>query len=237
MTTSHTQHESIKVLLKQYNGHFHVPRYTLQSQRMHTSEGTLRSRFFGHARPMTVLSCCSSSRVGHLFFLRFYLFIHDGHRETERGRDTSTGRSREPDTGLDPRTPGSYPGPKAAAKLLSHPGIPRKFILIRLGDQALSPLYTQIWIWELTMITKIQSTKKLYQKTEHLHGANGLREIIGCPITSATLPWFPQCMFNYLLLWAITKSLGSLEMTSPEYCFHKATLWRQPSPHSFHCSV
>ena len=26
--------------------------------------------------------------------------------------------------GLDPGTPGSYPGPKAGSKLLSHPGIP-----------------------------------------------------------------------------------------------------------------
>ena len=31
---------------------------------------------------------------------------------------------REPDGGLDPGTPGSRPGPKAGAKLLSHPGIP-----------------------------------------------------------------------------------------------------------------
>ena len=31
---------------------------------------------------------------------------------------------REPDVGLDPRTPGSRPGPKAGAKQLSHPGIP-----------------------------------------------------------------------------------------------------------------
>ena len=31
---------------------------------------------------------------------------------------------REPDVGLDPRTPGSHPGPKAGTKPLSHPGIP-----------------------------------------------------------------------------------------------------------------
>ena len=31
---------------------------------------------------------------------------------------------REPDSGLDPRTPGLRPGPKAGAKPLSHPGIP-----------------------------------------------------------------------------------------------------------------
>ena len=31
---------------------------------------------------------------------------------------------RELDVGLDPRTPGSRPGPKADAQPLSHPGIP-----------------------------------------------------------------------------------------------------------------
>ena len=36
---------------------------------------------------------------------------------------------REPDTGLDPGTPGSCPGPKAGAKPLSHPGIPHNFVL------------------------------------------------------------------------------------------------------------
>ena len=28
--------------------------------------------------------------------------------------------------GLDPRTPGSHPGPKADTQLLSHPGVPRE---------------------------------------------------------------------------------------------------------------
>ena len=31
---------------------------------------------------------------------------------------------REPDVGLDPGSPGSLPGPKAGAQMLSHPGIP-----------------------------------------------------------------------------------------------------------------
>ena len=35
----------------------------------------------------------------------------------------------EADAGLDPRTPGSRPRPKAGAKPLSHPGIPADFIL------------------------------------------------------------------------------------------------------------
>ena len=38
----------------------------------------------------------------------------------------------EPDVGLDPGSPGSRPGPKAGAKLLRHPGIPRERISSRL---------------------------------------------------------------------------------------------------------
>ena len=53
-------------------------------------------------------------------------------RNTERGeREAETHRQREkqapfrePDVGLDPRPPGSRPGPKAGAKPLSHSGIP-----------------------------------------------------------------------------------------------------------------
>ena len=36
---------------------------------------------------------------------------------------------RELDVGLNPGSPGSHPGPKAGAKLLSHPGIPHLTIL------------------------------------------------------------------------------------------------------------
>ena len=55
------------------------------------------------------------------------------HRERERERERERQRHRqrekqaprrEPDMGLDPRTPGSHPGPKAGAKPLSHPGCP-----------------------------------------------------------------------------------------------------------------
>ena len=50
-------------------------------------------------------------------------------RDTERQRyrqREKQGPCKEPDAGLDPMTPGSCPGPKAGAKLLSHPGIPRE---------------------------------------------------------------------------------------------------------------
>ena len=62
-------------------------------------------------------------------FLRFYLFIHERHRERGRHRQREKqAPCREPDAGLDPGTPGSCPGPKADAKPLSHPGIPVFFL-------------------------------------------------------------------------------------------------------------
>ena len=89
--------------------------------------------------------CCSYHAVAasisfffffFFFFLRFYLFIHETHREI--GRDTDRGRSMEPcmepDVGLqDPGTqdqrPGSWvsrirPWAEGGAKPLSHPGCP-----------------------------------------------------------------------------------------------------------------
>ena len=50
-------------------------------------------------------------------------------REREREAETQAegeagSKHREPDVGLDPRSPGSRPGPKAGAKPLRHPGIP-----------------------------------------------------------------------------------------------------------------
>ena len=48
-------------------------------------------------------------------------------RERERQRHRQREKQapcREPDVGLHPGTPGSCPGPKAAAQPLSHPGVP-----------------------------------------------------------------------------------------------------------------
>ena len=56
-------------------------------------------------------------------------------RDRERGRQRHRQREkqapcREPDVGLNPGTPGSHPGPKADAQLLSHPGIPPIYFLL-----------------------------------------------------------------------------------------------------------
>ena len=51
-------------------------------------------------------------------------------RDTERERQRHRQREkqapcREPDVGLNPKTPGSWPGLKAGTQPLSHPGIPQ----------------------------------------------------------------------------------------------------------------
>ena len=61
----------------------------------------------------------------HLFFKDFiYLLMRDKERERQRHRQREKqAPCREPDMGLDPRTPGSQPEPKAQP--LSHPGAPQ----------------------------------------------------------------------------------------------------------------
>ena len=52
-------------------------------------------------------------------------------RDTERDRDRLREKEapcREPGMGLDPRTPGSCPEPKADAQPLSHPSAPESTI-------------------------------------------------------------------------------------------------------------
>ena len=51
-----------------------------------------------------------------------YLVMRDTQRQRPRQREKQA-PCREPDVGLDPRTPESGPGPKADAQSLSHPGV------------------------------------------------------------------------------------------------------------------
>ena len=53
------------------------------------------------------------------------MIVTEREREAETQAEGEAGSMhREPDVGLDPRSPGSRPGPKAGAKPLRHPGIP-----------------------------------------------------------------------------------------------------------------
>ena len=61
------------------------------------------------------------------FLKILFIYLWETQRE---GRDIGRGKKqtlhREPNVGLDPRTPGSRPELKADAQPLSHPGIPQK---------------------------------------------------------------------------------------------------------------
>ena len=58
------------------------------------------------------------------------MIVTQREREGQRQAEGEAGcMYGEPDVGLDPGSPGSHPGPKAGARPLSHPKIPRKFSL------------------------------------------------------------------------------------------------------------
>ena len=64
----------------------------------------------------------------------------EGERQRHRRREKQA-PCREPDAGLDPRTPGSRPGLMAGAKPLSYPGIPSIFVLkVPLTHQLHTPI-------------------------------------------------------------------------------------------------
>ena len=75
----------------------------------------MRSYFVQGLRPETLT-------IFFFFFLRFYLFIHERHTERDRRHRQREKQApcREHDVGLDSRTPGSHPGPKADPQPLSH---------------------------------------------------------------------------------------------------------------------
>ena len=62
-------------------------------------------------------------------FLKICFFMRDRERERERQREKQA-PYEESDVGLDPRTPGPCPEPKADVQPLSHAGIPDIYILL-----------------------------------------------------------------------------------------------------------
>ena len=58
------------------------------------------------------------------------MIVTEREREAETQTEGEAGSMHwEPDVGFDPGSPGSRPGPKAGAKPLHHPGIPRSHSL------------------------------------------------------------------------------------------------------------
>ena len=62
-----------------------------------------------------------------------YVFMKDTEREAETQREKQD-PYREPYVGLELRTPGSWPEPKADAQPLSHIGIPKMFLILKYSD-------------------------------------------------------------------------------------------------------
>ena len=62
-------------------------------------------------------------------FVNLFAEEKPSERQRHRQREKQV-PCRQPDMGLDPRIPGSCPGPQAGAKPLSHPGIPETLIFV-----------------------------------------------------------------------------------------------------------
>ena len=76
----------------------------------------------------------------------FYLFIHERHSEKQRHRQREKqAPCREHNVGLDPRTLGSLPEPKADGQPLSHPGIPLPpfFFFLKQTDGCANPVFSK----------------------------------------------------------------------------------------------
>ena len=76
--------------------------------------------------------------------------MRDIERERHRQREKQA-LHREPDAGLDPRTPGSGPEPKADAQPLSHPGIPRSMFKSPFYDLLATLLFLVLLFLLLTL--------------------------------------------------------------------------------------
>ena len=67
------------------------------------------------------------------------MIVTEREREAETQAEGEAGSMhsmhQKPDVGFDPGSPGSRPGPKAGAKPLHHPGIPRCFFKIFIYDR------------------------------------------------------------------------------------------------------
>ena len=83
--------------------------------------------------------------------------MRDTQRERQRYRQREKqAPCREPDVGLDPRTPRSLPEPKADAQLLSHPDIP-------------SGQFNEVWSSHAYSVTSIKDFIKQLLAVHHLN--------------------------------------------------------------------
>ena len=88
----------------------------------------MQKRNVPHGIPLGKQENLSSLQLDSIFsFFKILLICSsEPHRKRQRHRQREKQAPyRDPDSGLDPRTPGSRPEPKADAQPLTHPGAPR----------------------------------------------------------------------------------------------------------------
>ena len=126
--------------------------------------------------------------------------------QRHRQREEKQAPGRDPDVGLDPRTPGSCPVPKAGAKLLSHPGIPVKWYLKKsLQNQILLEKANTIIISkQLKSGNQNKQTKKPKQNTlkerreKNNNGKEGKKEKRTVSVTNSQ-PKFSSLYLSFCL--------------------------------------
>ena len=94
---------------------------------------------------------------------QIYLKVVSRERQRHRQREKQAA-CREPDTGLDPRTPGSCPEPKADAQLLSYPGTSILLFKVMEGSRELVLMWV-ISIHRYVLEIKTQQFLKIHKFT------------------------------------------------------------------------
>ena len=162
---------------------------------------------------------CNSSPFFFFFFKILFIYSWQTERERERQRHKQREKQapcREPDVGLDPRSPGSRPGPKAAlnhwatraAQLLS------SFSLLRFEEsQALALVWIRLWFQGMLWLvwSSFQTTKTFPIPAIRLFHFSIIGMSTGVTLLiSRTFPSHTQlgCLFNakglhFVLSWLL----------------------------------
>ena len=91
-------------------------------------------------------------------FKKYFIYSLETHRERPRHRQREKQAPYEqPSTGLDPRTLGTCPGPKAEIQPLSHPDIPNYSCFLRREIISLKSIFLQTLLiqYENVVMVKI----------------------------------------------------------------------------------
>ena len=107
------------------------------------------------------------------FFLGFYLFFYKRHRKRQRHKQREKqAPCREPDVGLDPKTPGLYPEPKADTQPLSHPGVLQSFLFLGRNPLELNRFfmfpYIPFTLYKLSLISFHVTVNKIIREIKFI---------------------------------------------------------------------